>query len=873
MSRLMRTLTFTLLLMLASSPAYPVLQAVAQPGSGTTMQSTLLQDDAIEADPDQDLGNGGQPDAYPREIVIGADRFLYDRMIPSEIVSLDEVGSTDEYVISAVDASEPLARIYVATPDDDGMVARYLPELLNNPDIDCLAEGANLGRFDAEGTPYVFAGIEPDLSTEELQEVGESNGQTVYSDLDASQPFPELFLDDSEDLLRFVALVGDGRPTALAESLVLAGQAFPFEAEVTDQVDPAEATRVGCAGPFPVVTITEDGGGNAESLYVVMGNQFLQFTGQLATAEATPPAEDPATPSTPSNTVIEESDPTETVDPTEEPTAEPTEEPTAEPTVEPTLEPTAEPTEEPTAEPTLEPTAEPTEDPTTEPTLEPTSEPTLEPTVEEATVEPTLEPNATGVPPTETVVATSTEEAAVAAPPTATLAPTDMAAEPTEAAVDAAASDLPELIEVQNTSYVFQNVTVDVDVTTLVEVGTTTVDGTDLRIYAAPETMGIAPIVYCVSATGEVVGQYGLAASSQPAPPAELPAFVEVQGSSYIFNEVEVNIDITTLVQVQVIVVQNVNVTIYTDQGGEDQPVRLYLVAADGQVVGLYVESSLVAVSAPPTPTPEPTEQLQPPAFVPTAAPDVPPPAIATALPSTTCAGEPGAINAQGLPDHLFNRVQLGGIAYVFVRADAADAAGTLTRIGCVGPFEAVSTDQGPATEVLYLRIPGQAGSGQQVYRFEAATTFQVQIELTDQPEVVSAGDQRYRLSQTWQPSVYSGTSVIFFVADPAIPAPDVMYAVNVYNSVVGDVIGEYRLPGENAQPSADLAAAAEQVELNPDVTYGGQQYILVNIYYPAGTTSNGFMTLFSASQEGLGDVLLGRDKRELDLYFFEIEG
>jgi hypothetical protein len=113
---------------------------------------------------------------------------------------------------------------------------------------------------------------------------------------------------------------------------------------------------------------------------------------------------------------------------------------------------------------------------------------------------------------------------------------------------------------------------------------------------------------------------------------------------------------------------------------------------------------------------------------------------------------------------------------------------------------------------------------------------------------------------------------VIFFVEDPENPAPEVIYAVNVYNSVVGEVIGEYRLPGENAQQSTDLIAAAEKVEIHPDVTINGQQYILVNIYYPAGATANGFMTLFSSSQEGIGDLLLGRDKRAAGLYFFEAE-
>ena len=54
----------------------------------------------------------------------------------------------------------------------------------------------------------------------------------------------------------------------------------------------------------------------------------------------------------------------------------------------------------------------------------------------------------------------------------------------------------------------------------------------------------------------------------------------------------------------------------------------------------------------------------------------------------TTCSGNPGELNAQGIPEHLPTSIQLGGIAYVFVRAEASEDVETLTRIGCVGPFD-----------------------------------------------------------------------------------------------------------------------------------------------------------------------------------------
>ena len=279
--------------------------------------------------------------------------------------------------------------------------------------------------------------------------------------------------------------------------------------------------------------------------------------------------------------------------------------------------------------------------------------------------------------------------------------------------------------------------------------------------------------------------------------------------------------------------------------------------------------STSTTSSTPPTsPT---TADIEPPAVVPTLPPDAPPPAIVNATPQTTCIGDPGELNTQGIPAHLPTRIQLGGVAYLFVGAEAPDAVGTLTRIDCIGPFESASTDQADQAQVIYLRATGSGTASQQVYRFEVALTYQIQLEVTEQPQVISAADQSYRLGQVWQPSLYSSTSVILFVQDSANPAPEVIYGLNVSQTVVGDFIGEYRLPGETAQPSEEMIAAAEQAGLNPDLTINGLDYILVDVYTPTGTTRNGFMTLFGTTTEGTPEMLLGRDKRELELFIFVV--
>jgi hypothetical protein len=236
----------------------------------------------------------------------------------------------------------------------------------------------------------------------------------------------------------------------------------------------------------------------------------------------------------------------------------------------------------------------------------------------------------------------------------------------------------------------------------------------------------------------------------------------------------------------------------------------------------------------------------------------------------TTCTGNPGELNAQGIPEHLPTPIQVGGVAYVFARAEASEDVGTLTRIGCVGPFELATTDHADVEEVVYLRTTG-SNADDQVYRFEAGPTFEIEFEVAERPQVVTTGDQRYRAEPVWQPSVYSSTSVILFVRDPADPAPDVIYGLNVSDTVVGDAIGEYRLPDDSAT-SEEVTAAAEQVGLNPDLTINGLLYVLVEIYTPSGTTRNGFMTLFAAATAGPPEVLLGRDQREDELFIFVVE-
>ena len=201
-------------------------------------------------------------------------------------------------------------------------------------------------------------------------------------------------------------------------------------------------------------------------------------------------------------------------------------------------------------------------------------------------------------------------------------------------------ANAPAQIEVEGTTYYFASVDVDIDISILVQVDVIIVNNVELTVYASQEISGVAPVLYCVDSEGQAVGEYVPAAEFEPAPPAELPSTIEIENTTYVFNQVEINIDIQTLTFVEVTTIQNIEVSIYVDAGVQGQPVRCYAVSNEGQVIGQFVSTTVLQT------TPQPTPQLQPPAVVPTLAPNAPPPAAVTAQAIQGCIGNPGPINA-----------------------------------------------------------------------------------------------------------------------------------------------------------------------------------------------------------------------------------
>jgi hypothetical protein len=232
------------------------------------------------------------------------------------------------------------------------------------------------------------------------------------------------------------------------------------------------------------------------------------------------------------------------------------------------------------------------------------------------------------------------------------------------------------------------------------------------------------------------------------------------------------------------------------------------------------------------------------------------------------CQGDPGEIDAEGLPERLPRRIQLSGIAYSFAAQEQLTDDIRLRRIGCVGPFEAAQAQGTGNGQVIYLRL---GRNSETLYRYGAASSFDVDFTVGGDPRVITAGDERYVLEETWQRSIYSSVTMIIFSQDPGEPNPSRIFGV----PVDGDVIAEY-VPegGDVVEATAELQARASEVEINPDlVLAGGQRYLLVNLWSPVGTTTNGWVTLYSSAGEGITDTLLATDPRSLDLFVYRRSG
>jgi hypothetical protein len=270
-----------------------------------------------------------------------------------------------------------------------------------------------------------------------------------------------------------------------------------------------------------------------------------------------------------------------------------------------------------------------------------------------------------------------------------------------------------------------------------------------------------------------------------------------------------------------------------------------------------------------PTPTPR---ALQPQAVVPTLAPDVPSPA-AVESDVIACAGNTGQPDANGVPERLPRNLQYGGTAYRFSGQVAFADAGDVTATGCVGAFVLYLPVDASDDGRIYLGVMNNTDT---LFAFEqtSSLTVQSQSQATDTPRSLQLagsedqGNVRYRATDPWQRSTYSSVSLVIYVADPEGGLPDRFVGYSVGN----DVFGEYAREGEADAAPQEVVDEAESLGVHAQLTLDGQRYVLIALWTPFGTTTNGWLTLYGVDGDAAPGRLLGLDPRRQDLLIFDQE-
>ncbi len=915
---------------------------------------------------------------YPDAITVEDQTFIFDRVVPVARQALERIGQQAELQILARGSVPPFDAVYVSAPNRaEDELARYLPSGPNVADA-CPAQAADIPTATAGDASYAFAGFEEDVSTGELQGLGETEigGEpaTLYGSPDASGTITEFFAESSQGLYRFVQL-RDGVPVSLPDEIPFGDQTLS-DAQSTG-ADLSTLNQVGCIGPFPAYALETEA--PFSEVYAQIGGTVVSFDVSEATAE-------------------QDEEPGETpVENAQDATTTPEEPPAANDEEATPVDETAGPDEE-IVDPTVTEAEEGQEEINagTLATGRPDAFPlTLEigeqnylfdrmVLVDIATL--TLIEEQDGLTiysgPGDAVFATASDspegqaarylpiivgsetlcaaEALMVGEPfvinevpyafagveqTLTTAQLQLlenysvqvSGQPVDAYAAPGATDpLTEIfLDTQNGLLRFVSLaedgipaqlggsipfgeqtlsepeSVDVDVSTLTKVGCL---GAFPAFAPAGETEPPFSTLY-VALSGTVIqfqvegGQAAetetpteeatateaatetVAPTETPVPPTETEAPTETPvppTETEIPTETPVpatDTPVPTATPVPPTETPAPTATVVPATETPPQPTATPVLGETPAPTSTDVpptETEVPATETPvppteaegtgeaPTQVPSPvataTRELAPVAVVPTLPPNVPSPAAVAAEPRP-CTGFAGEYNARGLPEQLPSRIQLSGIAYTFVQIEDPSDAGELTRLGCVGPFTVMTTDQAPQDEVLYLRFDQAPEGRPSLFRYEAGTTFNVQFEVAGNAQVLATGDESYRVAETWQRAAYSSVSVILYTPDGEDLTPGQLYAKRVDASV----IGEYVTAEEAGEVSDAVGEDAATYEINPDLTIGGTRYVLVAVWTPAGTTTNGFVTLFAPRGAETPDRLLGINPLQPGLLIYQL--
>lgn len=232
------------------------------------------------------------------------------------------------------------------------------------------------------------------------------------------------------------------------------------------------------------------------------------------------------------------------------------------------------------------------------------------------------------------------------------------------------------------------------------------------------------------------------------------------------------------------------------------------------------------------------------------------------------CAGVIGELDDQGIPDRLPRQLQYAGQSYTFISVvpgtDVADG----EEVSCVGPFVVIQVE---GSDTLYL---GVQNAPETLYAFEESASFTVQSQTYDtqtpnrlaMPDTDSGPGATYRAAGTLMPTSYSSTSMVLYVSDVEASPHDRILG----HSVSEDAFGEFVPEGEAEQVGQDVVDQATQYGIPGEFVIGGQRYVLVALWTPFGTTTNGWMTLYGVDGQDAPDQLIGLDPRQTGVLVFD---
>jgi hypothetical protein len=290
-------------------------------------------------------------------------------------------------------------------------------------------------------------------------------------------------------------------------------------------------------------------------------------------------------------------------------------------------------------------------------------------------------------------------------------------------------------------------------------------------------------------------------------------------------------------------------------------------------------EGDVEPTAVPPTPNPaEPTPTPRQPRPTPTPAVFQAPAQVATAsvqVASTPavqttalqCAGVIGTMDDDGVPDRLPRQLQYAGQSYAFTGPVSSDELGDTREISCIGPFVVVQVE---GSETLYLGIQNSMDT---LYAFERTTAFTVQSQTYDtqtpnrlaMPDTDSGAGATYRAAGPLVPTSYSSISLVLYVSDADAQTHDRILG----HSVANDAFGEFVPEGQSDPASQEVIDTAAQFGIPSQFVVGNQRYVLVALWTPFGTTTNGWLTLYGVDGEATPDQLIGLDPRQTDLLVF----